>query len=183
MQKYLVLLAGASMLAFLFPSAFERYRDRLREVERAETIEAPGTIEAAIPAPAAASAPAPAGRTARLEAGRDGHFRTEARLNGRAVDVLVDTGATYVSMNEATAQRLGLRLRPSDFRFKAQTANGQASVAVATLDRVRIGAVEIRDVETVVSRGSGLSTTLLGMSFLKKLKRFEVQSGRLNLVQ
>ena len=87
MQKYLVLLAGASMLAFLFPSAFERYRDRLREVERAETIEAPGTIEAAMPAPDAA--PAPAGRTARLEAGRDGHFRAEARLNGRAVDVLV----------------------------------------------------------------------------------------------
>jgi aspartyl protease family protein len=176
LQKFLILAGSASLLAFSFPSAFEQYRQRLAEEEAVETV---------VPAPAvqAASTPTYAGRVAQLMAGEDGHFRTEARLNGRPVDVLVDTGATYVSMSEATARRLGLQIRSDAYRYKAQTANGETDVAVAKLDRVTIGQVEVRDVEALVTKGDGMPTTLLGMSFLKKLKRFGVEEGRLNLVE
>ncbi|GGD05320.1 retropepsin-like aspartic protease family protein [Aureimonas glaciei] len=175
-QKFLILAGGASLLAFAFPSAFEEYRQRQAQEQAVETV---------VPAPAvqAASTPTYAGRVAQLTAGEDGHFRTEARLNGRPVAVLVDTGATYVSMNETTARRLGLQIRADAYRYKAQTANGETDVAVATLDRVTIGRVEVRDVEALITRGDVMPTTLLGMSFLKKLKRFGVEEGRLNLVE
>lgn len=184
MPKTLVMLACASLLAFLFPTAFDRYRQRLVEEQRAEAVDpAPPVVEAALPVAEAAPEPAPAGRRAMLVAGADGHYRTEARLNGQPVNVLVDTGATYVSLDETTARRLGVHLAPGDFRYSASTANGEMKVAVAMLDRVRVGTVEIRQVEAVISQGNRLSTTLLGMSFLKKLRRFEVQAGRLNLVE
>lgn len=184
MPKILVMLACVSLLAFLFPTAFQQYRQRLLEEQRAEAVEpASPVVDAALPIAEPAPEPAPSGRRAMLVADLDGHYRTEARLNGQAVNVLVDTGATYVSLDEATARRLGVHLSPGDFRYNASTANGEMKVAVAMLDRVRVGTVEIRQVEAVVSQGSRLSTTLLGMSFLKKLRRFEVQSGRLNLVE
>lgn len=177
MPKYLILLAGASALAFSFPSVFERYKAQLVEEETVD--QAPPVVEVVAPV----ATPTYSGRVAQLAVGSDGHFRAEARLNGRVVEVLVDTGATYISMNEATARRLGIHLRNDAYRFKAQTANGETAVAIATLDRVQIGQVEVRDVEALVSRGDGLPTTLLGMSFLGKLKRFEVQNDRLNLIQ
>lgn len=180
MGKYLAVLAFVSAIAFVFPSAFERYRQHLARQDAAEGVgPAPAVVKVAQPVPS----PAGSGRAVELRAGPDGHFRAEARLNGRPVDVLVDTGATYVSMNEATARRLGIFLRPDAFRHKAQTANGETAVATAKLDRVRIGGVEVRDVDAIVSRGDGLGTTLLGMSFLGKLERFEIRAGRLSLVE
>lgn len=181
MQKVLVFVAGAAALGFLFPSAFERYKQHLDNGQKAEMVDAaPAVVEASYPASGAA--PSLSGR-ARIDADPDGHFRTAARMNGKPIPVLVDTGATYVSMNEATARQLGLRLAAEDYRYTAQTANGQTTVALSKLDRIQIGNVAVEDVDVMVSRGTGLSTTLLGMSFLSKLKRFEVQSDELNLVQ
>ena len=181
MYKTLMFVAGATALGFLFPSAFERYQQHMVDGQRSEAVGTPpGIVEASLQT----SAPAPtlSGRV-QLTADPDGHFRTNAQMNGRPIDVLVDTGATYVSMSEATARRLGLQVRSDDFRYKAQTANGETAVALAKLDRLQIGLVEVRDVDVMVSRGEVLSTTLLGMSFLSKLKRFEVQSDKLSLVQ
>jgi aspartyl protease family protein len=178
MSKYLILLAGASLFAMSFPSVFQEYQRQLATEGGVEALNPPPAV-----VNAALASPAPRPGTASLEAGADGHFRADARVNGRAVPVLVDTGATYVAMNEATARRLGLRLSPADFRYETETANGRAKVAVATLDRVQIGSVEVRDVEAAVTRGDGLNTVLLGMSFMRKLKRYDVSNGRLNLVR
>ena len=180
MHKLTLFFVGASLLALAAPSAFQRYR--ASESPGTEMLELPpAVIEAAVPSPVAPTVPS--GRTTRLEAGPDGHFRTRARLNGRAEDVLVDTGATYVAVSEATARRLGLHLRADDFRYSASTANGAAPVALARLARVEIGRVSARDVEVMVMKGDALGVTLLGMSFLSKLKRFAIENGRLDLVE
>lgn len=178
MSKHLiVLVAGASLFAMSFPSAFEAYRKQLATEGGIEVLNPP-------PAVVSASAPlAPRPGSASLQAGDDGHFRTDARINGRSIPVLVDTGATFVAMNEATARRLGVRVSPADFRYETETANGRAKVAVTKLDRVQVGAVEVRDVEAAVTEGDGLNTVLLGMSFMGKLKRYDVSNGRLNLVR
>ena len=131
---------------------------------------------------------APRGRegskgTASLVADRRGHFLADATINKRSIKVLVDTGASSVAMSRATAKRLGVRVRRSDFVHTANTANGQVEMAVATLDRVRIGGVELRDVEAAVLPDGALDGVLLGMSFLGRLQSFRVESGRLVLVQ
>ena len=176
-QKFLILAAGASVLAFAFPSAFEQYQERMANEQAVEAVDpAPAVVQAA-------ATPTYAGRVAQLQADDDGHYRTKARLNGRPVDVLVDTGATYVSMSESTARRLGLQIRADAYRYTAQTANGNTPVAIAKLDRVQIGKIEVRDVEALISKGDVMPTTLLGMSFLSKLKRFDFEQGTLNLFE
>ncbi|WP_193227553.1 retropepsin-like aspartic protease family protein [Aureimonas psammosilenae] len=177
MSKPLILLAAASVTALAFPSAFDEYRKRLSTESGVERLEAPPT--AAIKA----SAPTAGIGRASLVAGPDGHFRTQARFNGRPVDVLVDTGATYVSMNETNARRLGVAVKPGDFRYSTKTANGEVPVAIAKLDRVQVGNVDVRDVDVAVTKGDGLDTVLLGMSFLAKLSRYGVADGKLDLTR
>jgi aspartyl protease family protein len=123
------------------------------------------------------------GRSARIEAGRGGHYTVEARMNGRPIEVLVDTGATLVAINESTARRLGIQLTPADFKYRVRTANGITEAAAATIKEIRIGQVIVRDVEASVSRDSALSTTLLGMSFLGKLRKVSFEGGDMILVE
>lgn len=124
-----------------------------------------------------------AGRVARIDADRRGHFVASARLNGRSMNVLVDTGATLVAINESTARRIGIHLSPGDFKYRVRTANGLADAAEARIDEIEIGRVVVRNVPATVARDSSLSGTLLGMSFLNRLKKFEVDSGTLVLTQ
>ncbi|RIY00948.1 TIGR02281 family clan AA aspartic protease [Aureimonas flava] len=176
MSKLLPLLVGATAIALVFPSAFERYRANLVSEGEVERLDSPRpVVEAALP-PAT-------GRTVRLEAGADGHFRTLARFDGRNEDVMIDTGATYVALGEDAARRLGLRVGPSDFVYRAQTAQGSVRAALASVRRLSIGPVELFDVDVMVLQGQGPGTTLLGMSFLKRLARFQAEGGRLTLSQ
>ena len=120
---------------------------------------------------------------ATIEADGRGHFVVEARLNRKRVEVLVDTGASSVAINRSLAKRIGYRLKDKDFIHTARTANGETRMAVVTLDRVKIGRVEVRDVEAAVLDDSSLDTVLLGMSFLRRLKSFEVRDGTMRLVR
>jgi aspartyl protease family protein len=132
------------------------------------------------------SAPAPekpvvkAG-TVSLPAGAYGHFQTEAEINGRTVDVMVDTGASLVALTYDDAQRLGIYVKPGDFTHVAQTANGTARVAPVTISRISIGDITVRNVPGVVSERGKSERTLLGMSFLGRLSRVEMRGGTLVL--
>jgi aspartyl protease family protein len=116
-----------------------------------------------------------------LQAGRGGHFETPARVNGKSIDVLVDTGATVVALTYEDARRAGISLRDRDFTSQTQTANGVARVAPVRLDKVTIGNITVRDVQGVVAEEGKLFKTLLGMSFLSRLKQVEMRSGKLVL--
>ena len=123
------------------------------------------------------------GRSAVIKADDRGHFLTTARMNGRRVEVLVDTGATSVAINRSTARRLGIHLAASDFKYNVNTANGVIKAAQATIDRVEIGRVQVRDVRAMVISDKSLSGTLLGMSFLNELDQFQIKNGELLLKQ
>jgi aspartyl protease family protein len=123
------------------------------------------------------------GRKVRLAADERGHFTAEFKLNGRRVEALVDTGATYVAINRSTARRIGINLVPADFVYRVNTANGRAKAAAATIEQLQIGRIYLEDIEAVVLEDRALSATLIGMSFLKRLDRFEVENGALLLAQ
>ena len=78
---------------------------------------------------------------------------------------------------------LGLSPRSLDFTAPVQTANGITHVAPVTLDRVRVEDITIRDVPAAVAEKGALGTNLLGMTFLGRLKSFQIQRGELVLVQ
>ena len=127
--------------------------------------------------------PSLSGRRMALSADPRGHFLANAVVNGRSIDVIVDTGATTVALSEATARRIGVFVPRSAFTRPISTANGVVNVASVTLDEVRLGSVSVRGVEAVVIPGDALSVSLLGMSFLNRLSRFEFAGDQLVLTQ
>jgi aspartyl protease family protein len=127
------------------------------------------------------AAPVSSGRIVELRAGAHGHYYARAEINGRPIDVLVDSGASLVALTYDDARRAGLSIRDSDYTHRVSTANGHARVAPVTLDRVSIGDITVRDVPAAVSEPGRLATSLLGMSFLGRLQQIDIRSGVLVL--
>ncbi len=124
-------------------------------------------------------APGPAVRVAKAA---DGHFWTRATADGRGVDVLVDTGASAVALTPADARGMGVRPEALAYDRTVVTAAGRARAAPVTIARLSVGPVEVRDVPALVVE-HGLERSLLGMSFLGRLKGFSADAGGLTLVR
>jgi aspartyl protease family protein len=118
-----------------------------------------------------------------LDSDQRGHFKVDARVEGRRLDFLVDTGASLVILRESDAAYLGIRPMPADYRAVVNTANGKVKAAPAKLSRIEIGDITVFDVPALVLPDEALSQNLLGVSFLSKLRRYEYANGRLVLEQ
>jgi len=185
LRKLLILgvCAGSSasvpMLYQAHPQAFERLLGL--------AMYRPGADDAALPIPES-DAPDPAprqplGRKVLLPADARGHFLASFKVNGRSMDAMIDTGATVVALNRSSARRAGIALQPSDFRYEVDTANGKVKAAIAEIDSLQVGRIVVDRVEAVVLDDTALATNLIGMSFLKRLGKYQVEDGQLLLMQ
>jgi aspartyl protease family protein len=142
------------------------------------------------PAPVAAdvsaSAPSQADYVARhasaaeVSKDADGHFWAEASVNGRQVRFLVDTGATVVALTADDARRLGIDLHTLKFERSVATAAGASRAADVELDYVSVAGARVEHVPALVFE-KGLGASLLGMSYLGRLSRFEATQTALIL--
>lgn len=114
-----------------------------------------------------------------LERNRAGQYLVPGRINGEAVDFLVDTGATHVAVPQTTAERLGLE-RGQEMRV--QTAGGVSRAWDTTIDRIRIGGIERRDIRGSIIPDMSEDYVLLGMTFLREID-FAHRNDRLILEQ
>jgi aspartyl protease family protein len=103
-----------------------------------------------------------------LSATSGGHFLADGQVNGGAVRFVVDTGATSIALPAADAIRLRIDYK-NGRRGMTSTAAGPTPVYVVMLDSVRIGDIEIQNVEAIVIE-QGLSVALLGNSFLNRME-------------
>ena len=103
-----------------------------------------------------------------LQAGSHGHFLSAGQINGRAVQFLVDTGASVVSLSVADADRIGLNYKTGQV-VQMHTANGTAQGWRIKLNSVRLGSVDVYEVDAVVSSGN-MPYVLLGNSFLTRFQ-------------
>jgi aspartyl protease family protein len=103
-----------------------------------------------------------------LTADGRGHFYTGGAVNGKAVQFVVDTGATFVSMGAEQARSLGIDIAKGE-RGMSQTANGQVTAYKVKLASVRIGDVQLYDIDGLVSE-QPMSAVLLGNSFLTRFQ-------------
>ena len=103
-----------------------------------------------------------------IPVGPGGHFVTSGSINDRPVRFMVDTGATMVALSRAEADRIGLDLGGAQ-RGTSQTAGGTVPVLALTLGRIRIGEVEVSNVQAIVVPGE-LPNVLLGNSFLQRFQ-------------
>jgi aspartyl protease family protein len=111
----------------------------------------------------------------------DGHFHTQLEVNGTAIPMIVDTGATHVVLTEADAARAGIRPPHGAFNARAQTAGGLVVVAPIMLDRVRLGHIELHGVQASVVRGQAFDQSLLGQSVLNRLDSINISGGQMRL--
>ena len=108
-----------------------------------------------------------------------GHVVLDAAVNGAPVRFLVDTGASYVTLTPADARAAGLSPRQLDFNERVSTANGEVRIATVTLRDIRLGQFSIENVPAAVLKN--LDVSLLGMSFLKRLRSYEMRDGKLTI--
>ena len=135
----------------------------------------------AVPAMTSAEASLSPG-DAQVVKGPDGHYWAEAQVNGRPIRFLIDTGASFVALTRADAEQLGLN--PSSLVYDAPvtTANGRTQAARVQLDYVAVSGARVEQVPAMVI-ADGLSTSLLGMSYLNRLSGFQATPTSLILRQ
>ena len=112
----------------------------------------------------------------------DGHFWVTAQVNGRPVEFLVDTGATYTGMGRDAAQEAGIVPDDSEIPFELDTANGVIRARMGLAREFRFGSVEAPDLQVAVPETVTDKTNVLGMNFLSRLQSWRVEGNRLILV-
>ena len=122
---------------------------------------------------------APPSNTIVYTANERGHVVLEAAVNGAPVRMLVDTGASLVTLTPADARAAGIHPASLVFSGHVQTANGAARMAPVTLREIRIGQLSIYDVPAAVLEH--LDVSLLGMSLLSRLQGYEMRDGKLTI--
>jgi len=154
-----VAIFGAGFVLFTF-------RDNLGWVGQRLKAEAVGT-------------PVTEGRETRIPMAIDGHFWVDARLNGRDVKFLVDSGATTTTIDRNTAQRAGVEVSSGRDPY-VRTGNGVIRVASGRADELTVGPITRRDVALEVADNDDLN--VLGMNYLSTLRRWSVEGRWLVLV-
>ena len=172
-MRQLAIFAAVLVLAGGYAA---RYADRATEN--------PAVTQAAVLQPSyEPREPSSSGRSLMVDSDRQGHFQVEARVDGRFIDFVVDTGASLVVLRESSAAIAGIRPQPRDYTATAVTANGKIKAAQAKIDRIEIGGITVFNVPAMVLPDEALSKNLLGVSFLSRLRRYEYANGRLLLEQ
>lgn len=138
-----------------------------------------GQAQAATVPAVRAFAPAD-GTPARVLKGLDGHYWADALIEGHAVRVMVDTGASVVALTRNDAARLGLKLTPEDFSGTLITASGRVRAAPVELQAVAVAGARVERVQALVVE-RGLPHSLLGMSYLGRLSAFTATPASLTL--
>jgi aspartyl protease family protein len=112
-------------------------------------------------------------RAVRIRKRGDGHFVARVSVNGQTVAMLVDTGASTVVLRHSDATLLGVDTRRLRYTVPVQTANGVAYAAHARLREISVGSIGLTNIDALVAQPGVLRESLLGMSFLSRLRSYE----------
>jgi aspartyl protease family protein len=115
-----------------------------------------------------------------FRAGPNGHFLVEAQIDGAALLLVVDTGASDVILNAEDARKLGFDPDTLNYSMPYNTANGTVMGAPLRLDAIRIGPIVLRNVRASVNQAP-MNRSLLGVSFLSQIGGYRVSGDMLTL--
>nr|WP_272210724.1 TIGR02281 family clan AA aspartic protease [Marinicella sp. W31]MDC2876633.1 TIGR02281 family clan AA aspartic protease [Marinicella sp. W31] len=113
--------------------------------------------------------------------GRNGHFSANVVIDRVSMPMLVDTGASRITLTARDAERLGFDAKSLNYSTMVRTANGTAMAAPVTLNEVAVGPITRRDVRAMVAGEGRLAESLLGMSFLETLTSVDMRPEELRL--
>lgn len=175
-------LLSIAFIAAAITAAVYFANSRLDEAEKTAAAEVVSSAATTVTPPANTREKPLPNRSAVLRRKDDGHYWGLADVDGFPVNFMVDTGASVVVLTFKDAKRLRLKPEELDYKWKISTAGGQTKGASVLLDSIRIGGVEIENVEAMILR-DGLEQNLLGMSFLGQLYSYEFRGKQLIIRQ
>ena len=197
------LLIAATLVAFIGTSVLAGYRGRVAKLARhlgvvallgvcvaggytykSEMAELALRITSELMPPGETQSvePRQAGETAvRIRRRGDGHFVAKLKIGANSLNALVDTGASTVVLRAADAKAIGLDVERLSYTVPVQTANGIAYAAAVRLSQVAIGSLALDGVDALVARPGALKESLLGISFLRRLRSYEFSGDFLTL--
>lgn len=111
----------------------------------------------------------------------DGHFTAKVALNGKPISMIVDTGASTIVLRPEDAAKAGIDVSALKYTVPVLTANGRTIAARVRLDTVAIGPLDRQKVDALVAEPNALTESLLGMSFLSRLRSYEFSGDFLTL--
>jgi aspartyl protease family protein len=138
-----------------------------------EYVQRPSTLRA--------SAEADGDSAVRIRRRPDGHFIARTEVEGTAMPMLIDTGASTVVLKPTDAQRLGIDVDRLRYTVPVQTANGTTYAAAVKIRSLAVGPIQVKDVDALVSKPGTLRDSLLGMTFLNRLRSYEFAGEYLTL--
>ncbi|WP_137392291.1 retropepsin-like aspartic protease family protein [Rhodoligotrophos defluvii] len=116
-----------------------------------------------------------------IRADASGHFNLHAEINGHPLAMLLDTGATTVTLSYEDAQRVGINPADLYFNVPVDTANGRSRAAEVRLQSVSVGGISVPGLRALVTQPGAMRGSLLGMNFLRSLGAFEFRGSELVL--
>lgn len=117
-----------------------------------------------------------------ITAAPDGHFYAEGSVNGYSVRFMIDTGASEIILSPQDAFRSGFNVESLKFNSAyAQTANGDVRLESVMLDSFGVGNIKYYKIRAMINE-TPMPYSLLGMTFLRRLKSYQIQGDRLTLV-
>lgn len=111
----------------------------------------------------------------------DGHFTAKVDVNGKPISMIVDTGASTIVLRPEDAAKAGIDVHHLTYAVPVMTANGRTTAARVRLDTVAIGPLDRQKVDALVAEPNALTESLLGMSFLSRLRSYEFSGDFLTL--
>ena len=112
----------------------------------------------------------------------DGHYHVYGAIDGSSIRFLVDSGASDIVLSPGDARMLGMQPEQLDYTMMAQTANGMVRGAPIRIRTLKVGPIVMHDVPATVNEAE-MPISLLGMEFLRRLKSWGVQNGKLTFQQ
>jgi aspartyl protease family protein len=113
-------------------------------------------------------------RTVRIRRSARGAFFARADVNGAAMPMLVDTGASSIVLKSSDAEKAGIDLKSLSFTIPVDTANGRTFCAAVRLKSISVGGISFDRVDALVAMPGNVKESLLGMTFLSRLRSYDV---------
>lgn len=110
----------------------------------------------------------------------DGHFYIRAKVNGIPLMFLADTGASHIVLSPGDSEKLGIKTDELHFDRFYETANGTVRGSSIRIADFRVGEIHMKEIGASVNEAE-MRNSLLGMTFFRRLKSYEVKNDVLTL--
>lgn len=120
-------------------------------------------------------------KSVRIRKNAEGQFIARGDVNGAAASFLIDTGASTVVLKQSDAEHAGIDTATLSFTVPLSTANGETKAAPVRLRSVTVGTIRIEGIEALVAAPGSLNENLLGMTFLRRLRHYELSGDFITL--